>query len=139
MLAPKGGRREPHRAECRIVRPLPRRATRASPTGAPRRLRKRSQRAERSEAMTQYEPEPSGWAAGGVVFAGAMMIMIGIFQAIAGLAAIADDGFFVVTRNYAFDLDPGTWGWIHLALGIAIALAGYFLLVGRVWAGMVAI
>lgn len=89
--------------------------------------------------MTQYEPEPSGWAMGGVLFAGALMIMIGIFQGIAGLAAIADDGFYVVTENYAFDLDPSAWGWIHLLLGVVVALAGFFLIAGRIWAGMVAI
>jgi len=38
-----------------------------------------------------------------------------------------------------FDLDPTAWGWIHLLLGILVALAGFFLIAGRVWAGMVAI
>ena len=33
------------------------------------------------------------------------MILVGIFQAFAGLAAIIDDEFYVVTQNYAFDLD----------------------------------
>jgi hypothetical protein len=89
--------------------------------------------------MTQYGPEPSGWATGGVLFAGAIMIIVGIFQGIAGIAAIADDGFYVVAENYVFDLDPSAWGWIHLLLGVVVALAGYFLIAGRVWAGMVAI
>ena len=41
----------------------------------------------------------SGWAVGGVAFAGAMMVTIGSFQAIAGLTAILNDDFFVVTRT----------------------------------------
>ena len=38
--------------------------------------------------------EVSGWAIGGTVFAGVIMIMVGAFL-ITGLAAILDDEFFV--------------------------------------------
>jgi hypothetical protein len=60
--------------------------------------------------MTEYEtrrsPEPvSGWAVGGVYFAGILMIVIGIFEAIAGLAAIIEDDFFVVSQKYTFEVD----------------------------------
>jgi Ni,Fe-hydrogenase I cytochrome b subunit len=91
--------------------------------------------------MAQYEPEPqvSGWAVGGIAFAGTIMIMLGIFHAIDGIAAIADDEFYVVTQNYVFDLDVTVWGWIHLILGIILAVTGYFLLARRPWAGVVAI
>jgi hypothetical protein len=94
--------------------------------------------------MTQYDtgpepPEVSGWAIGGLAFAGTLMIMVGIFQAIAGLVAIIDDDFYVVTRNYTFDLDTTGWGWIHLILGIVVALSGFALLARRAWAGVVAI
>jgi hypothetical protein len=67
----------------------------------------------------------SMWAAGFVVFAGSMMLIAGIFHAIAGLSAIFDDQFFAVTRNYAFDLDTTAFGWLHLILGIVIAFAGW--------------
>jgi hypothetical protein len=96
--------------------------------------------------MTQYDtgpgpetPEISGWAVGGIAFAATLMILIGIFQAIAGLTAIINDDFFVVARNYTFDLDVTGWGWIHLILGIIVALAGFALLARRPWAGVVAI
>jgi hypothetical protein len=94
--------------------------------------------------MTQYDtgPEPagvSGWAMGGIVFAATVMILIGIFQAIAGLVAIIDDEFYVVAPNYTYDLDVTGWGWIHLILGIVVAIAGFALLAGRAWAGVVAI
>jgi hypothetical protein len=46
--------------------------------------------------------------------------LIGAFQVIAGLAAIFDDDFFVVARNYSFDLDTTAWGWIHLLLGVLL-------------------
>ena len=42
---------------------------------------------------------------GGVTFAASMLGLIGIFQIIAGLTAIFNDDFFVVARNYTFDLD----------------------------------
>jgi hypothetical protein len=92
--------------------------------------------------MAQYESESpmvSGWAIGGATFAGVMMILVGIFQAIAGLTAIFEDEFFVLSANYLFDFDVTAWGWIHLILGIVVALAGYFLFVGRAWAAAVAI
>jgi hypothetical protein len=43
------------------------------------------------------------------------------------------------TRNYLFKFDVTTWGWIHLILGIIVALAGWGLLSGRTWARVVGI
>ena len=85
------------------------------------------------------EREVSGWAVGGIIFAGTMMVMIGVFQAIAGLVGIFNDNFYVVTRHYTFDLDVTAWGWIHLIIGIALATTGWFLFARRPWAGVVAI
>jgi hypothetical protein len=81
----------------------------------------------------------SGWAIGGITFAVTMMVMIGIFQIIAGLVAIIDDDFYVVTQNYTFDIDTSAWGWIHLLLGILLLLAGYGLYSGATWGAAVAI
>ena len=91
--------------------------------------------------MTQYETpgRPSVWAVGGIVFAGTMLVMIGAFQFIVGLAAIIDDNFFTVAQHYPFDLKVTAWGWIHLGIGILLALAGIYVFVGRAWAQIVAI
>jgi hypothetical protein len=91
--------------------------------------------------VSQYDesPGPSGWAVGGITFAGVMMILIGTFQAIAGLVAIIDDNFYVVGQNYTFDIDTTAWGWIHLLLGIVILLAGFYLFRGAAWAGVTAV
>jgi dolichyl-phosphate-mannose--protein O-mannosyl transferase len=94
--------------------------------------------------MTEYQTQPSrapasGWAIGGIAFAGVMMMLIGIFEIIAGLAAIFQDEFFVVTKNYAFDVDVTAWGWIHFLLGAVIALAGYGVLKGATWGRVVGI
>jgi hypothetical protein len=83
--------------------------------------------------------QPPGWAAGGVIFAATMMIVIGVFQAFEGLAAIIDDEFYVVLPNYTFDLDTTAWGWVHLIIGVLIALAGFYLFTGSAIAGGIAI
>ena len=81
----------------------------------------------------------SGWAVGFILFAAIMMIMTGVFQALAGLIAIFENEFYVATRNYLFKFDATTWGWIHLILGVIVALAGWGLLSGRTWARAVGI
>ena len=93
--------------------------------------------------MTEYErsdgPAVSGWAVGGITFAGVIMILVGSFQTIAGLVAIIDDDFYVVAQNYTFDVDTTAWGWIHLLLGILILLAGFALFAGSAWAAVTAV
>jgi hypothetical protein len=89
--------------------------------------------------VSQYESKPSGWAVGGGVFAGVMMIMVGIFQVISGISAISKDDLFVVTQNYVFDLDVAAWGWIHLILGLVLIFAGWAVISGKVWGGMVGV
>ncbi len=93
---------------------------------------------------TEYErsrrDEPvSGWATGGIIFAATMLTLAGIFQIIAGLVAIIDDDFYVVARNYTFDLDVTAWGWIHLILGLTVLAVGIGLFMRKTWAGMTAI
>ena len=85
------------------------------------------------------QDEASGWAVGGVVFAATMLMLIGIFQVIAGLVAIIDDNFYVVTRNYTFDLDVTVWGWVHLIIGILLVSVGFALFARSTWAGVAAI
>ncbi|MGZ8719749.1 MAG: DUF7144 family membrane protein [Aeromicrobium sp.] len=81
----------------------------------------------------------SGGAVGLTVFAGVLMIMSGIFQAIEGLVALVNDEFFVFGDEYVFKFDVTTWGWIHLILGIIVAAAGFALFQGAVWARTVAV
>jgi hypothetical protein len=63
-----------------------------------------------------------------------MMIMVGVFQALQGLVAVFENEFYVATRNYLFQFDATTWGWIHLIVGLLVAFAGWGLLSGRTWA-----
>jgi hypothetical protein len=83
--------------------------------------------------------DTSGWAAGFTVFAAIMMLMVGVFQALQGLIGIFENEFYVQTRNYLFQFDATTWGWIHLVLGLLVAFAGWGLLSGQTWARVVGI
>ena len=78
--------------------------------------------------------DPSAWAIGGVLFAGSMLMLIGFFQVIAGLVAIFDDDFYVVARNYTFNLDTSAWGWLHLLLGLLLLVTAFGLFTLRSWA-----
>ena len=81
----------------------------------------------------------SGFAVGLTVFAATMMILVGVLHAVQGVVAIANDTFYVAGREWIFELDVTTWGWIHLLLGILIAAAGVFVLLGQVWARAVGV
>jgi hypothetical protein len=91
------------------------------------------------QSAGRAEEATSGTAVGFILFAAIMMIMAGVFQAIAGLVAIFENEFYVATRNYLFQFDATTWGWIHLVVGLIVALAGWGLLSGRTWARVVGI
>ncbi len=91
--------------------------------------------------MSQYESEPavSGWAIGGITFAAALLFIVGVFEMISGISAIAKDSIFVKTQNYVFNLDTTAWGWIHLILGVLLFLTGLGLWRRATWAGVVGI
>ena len=76
----------------------------------------------------------SSWA----MFAGLMMILVGIFQQIQGLVAIFNEEWYRVTdRGLVFSVDYTVWGWVHFLLGLAIATAGVAVFNGKTWARIV--
>ena len=87
----------------------------------------------------QPSRSPSGWAVGWTYFASMVMILIGVFHAFVGLVGIFDDEFYVATRKYIFQFDATAWGWIHLLVGIAVAVAGLGVLRGNILARIVGI
>lgn len=85
--------------------------------------------------MQQEEGVGAGW----IMFAGVVMIVLGFFQAIAGFVGILDDGFYVVGREYVFQFDATTWGWIHLIVGLIVLFAGFGVFSGNVLARTVGV
>ena len=91
------------------------------------------------EPVTGRDVQESPWANGLTIFAAAMMMIIGFWQALAGIAAIAQDKVYAATPEYIYAFDVTGWGWIHLLLGILIVCAGVAVFMGSTWARMVAI
>ncbi|MDF8262701.1 DUF7144 family membrane protein [Luteipulveratus flavus] len=79
------------------------------------------------------------WAAGLSVFAGTMLAVVGLFQLLEGLSAVLDDDVYVTTRDYVYQLDITTWGWIHVVVGLIGLLIGVFIVLGRTVALMAGI
>jgi hypothetical protein len=80
-------------------------------------------RGSRPAAGGQY----SGW----IAFAGMMMVILGSLDALWGLAAILNNEIVVVGGRGALIFDITAWGWIHLILGLGVALIGFGLLSGN--------
>ena len=73
------------------------------------------------------------------VFAGVLLILGGVFQAIEALSAIVHDEYLVVAPRYIYTFDLTAWGWIHLLIGLGLVAIGIFLLRGEGWALMAGI
>ena len=73
------------------------------------------------------------------VFAGSIMIMIGVFGALSGLAGILRDDFYVAAPHDLYKFDTTAWGWVHLIVGIVVVFAGYGIFSGAVWARTVGV
>jgi hypothetical protein len=77
----------------------------------------------------------SGW----ILFAGIMMVLIGAFNVLQGLAAILSEDYYVVTADELLVFDFTAWGWITLIWGIVLGLAGGGLITGKEWARWTAV
>ena len=85
-------------------------------------------------AQPRHSAEMNPWARGLAVFAAVMMMTVGVLHVIAGLVALFENEFYVAGARYVLQFDVTTWGWIHLLLGILVAVAGYFVVQGAGWA-----
>ena len=86
--------------------------------------------------MSEQQSEAgAGW----VMFAGIILITVGIFQAFAGLVGILEDEILVVTPDYLVQLDATTWGWVHMIIGLIVLAAGFGIFAGNVLARTVGV
>jgi hypothetical protein len=67
--------------------------------------------------------------AGWVLFAGILIVMLGILNVIYGIAAIGDSKFFIADQKYILS-GLHTWGWVTLIVG-ALQIAAAF----SIWNG----
>jgi hypothetical protein len=79
-----------------------------------------------------FEVEGSGW----IGFAGVMLVLVGCFNIINGIAAIANSDYLVNQLLFA-NLDA--WGWFFLLWGILQIFAGFAIFNGAGWAAIVGI
>lgn len=62
--------------------------------------------------------------AGWVLFAGTMLFVIGVFDAIQGLVALFKDEVYVIgATGLVVTTDYTTWGWILILWGVVLVLA----------------
>jgi hypothetical protein len=73
-------------------------------------------------------------------FAAVLLVVVGLFHIVQGLGALLSDEGFTTAKGYFLGSDGSTWGWAHLALGVAAVAAGVALRRRRAsWARGVAI
>ena len=77
--------------------------------------------ATRTRADYAYE-EPAGY--GWVVFAGTMLMIVGILNVVYGIAAIDNARFFINGAKYVIS-DLNTWGWVVLITGALQVLVAF--------------
>jgi hypothetical protein len=80
----------------------------------------------------------SGWT-GWILLASFWLGMVAVFQMIAGLTAILQEGAFVITENRLILLDYQQWGWAHLILGVILLPSAFSLASGKLWGRFVGI
>ncbi|MEU0283304.1 MULTISPECIES: hypothetical protein [unclassified Streptomyces] len=56
------------------------------------------------------------------------MLVAGAVDILQGIAAVRGNAVFNRVTGYAYTFNLGSWGWIHIALGILVALTGLALL-----------
>lgn len=79
------------------------------------------------------------WMNGYTVFAVSIMLVLGLWQVLAGLTAVVRDGLYVTTTTYTYAFNTSVWGWLVVLLGVLIAGTGIAVLQGRSWGDTAAI
>jgi hypothetical protein len=92
-----------------------------------------------SEPVTLEPGDPTPWG-GFALLAGVFLLIAGAGQVIGGATALLDNGHDPVPADQlAVPLSYTAWGWLHLILGVVVALAGLCVLAGQTWARAVAV
>lgn len=87
-----------------------------------------------SSQVTNQEFSYTRSPGGSALFAGAMMVVAGIWHGLIGFAGLVHDTLFVRVDGYLYTFDLTVWGWAHLFMGIALAAVGVAVRRGQPWA-----
>jgi hypothetical protein len=79
----------------------------------------------RPSAADTVDDRGAGW----LLFAGIMIVIVGVLNIVYGIAAIDNSTFFVNDAQFILS-DLNTWGWIVLVLGVLQVLAAF-----SIWQG----
>jgi hypothetical protein len=88
--------------------------------------------AQTSEGMYGRAMPGAGWLG----FAGIMLVLVGFFNVIDGIAAISNSKYVVNQLLFA-NLDA--WGWFFLIWGVLQIFAGFAVIAGASWGAVVGV
>ncbi|MGV9674946.1 DUF7144 family membrane protein [Nocardia sp. NPDC003482] len=75
-----------------------------------------------------------GIAAGTSVGAAVLLLTVGVLSFLQGVSAVANDDLFVTGPDYVYKFDLTGWGWVHIVLGVILAVCALGLMTGAAWA-----
>lgn len=87
----------------------------------------------------QHSPVRQGVAAVTAIAAAVLLLTVAVLSILAGISAVASDDLFVEGPDYILQFSATTWGWVHIVLGILLAIAAVALMTGALWARIVAV
>ena len=93
------------------------------------------------EAPRQYteDTEVTGWV-GWIVFAGTMMMILGVFHMFEGVIALfRHTQIAFPASGLTVQVSYSQWGWLQLLAGVLVFFAGLGLFTGRMWARTVGV
>lgn len=76
---------------------------------------------ERPRVTDYADDRGYGW----LVFAGVMLLMVGVLNIVYGIAAIDNSTFYVQDARFVLLSDLNTWGWVLLVIGTIQFLAAF--------------
>jgi hypothetical protein len=74
-----------------------------------------------------------------VIGVGMLLIILGVWNAFDGLAALLTGDFVAADAGRVLALDVAVWGWVLLAVAVVEVIAGIALFIGARWARVVAV
>ncbi len=81
----------------------------------------------------------SSWA-GWHGFAAVLLFVVGLFNIVNGVVAVAKDEVVLASGpKVTVLLDVTAWGWVHVILGVVIAIAGIAIFLGQTWGRVVGV